>query len=151
MHSCVLMCAQPYRRHEGVVAFSPPLGGHDGHRCKLACHHRGGVMLVTKTLWAPPLFLVPASVFSEQLLAKFRTKQNIIPSRFIVIVFSENAVWGRLGGWISWASVFGSGHDLRVLWLSPCSAGSWLLPFPLPYPLNLHSCSLALSHTLSNK
>ena len=53
------------------------------------------------------------------------------------LAFKIPHIMGHLGGSVSWASAFGSGHDPRVLRLSPphqapCSSGSLLLPFPLP-------------------
>ena len=57
---------------------------------------------------------------------------------------------GRLGGSVGWAAAFGSGHDLRVLGLSP-AWGSLLGREPASLSLRLPLCLLVISVCQINK
>ena len=63
------------------------------------------------------------------------------------LIFKKCNTWGYLGGSVSEASAFGSGHDLRVLGWSPVSgsllSGESASPSPSDPP-PAHACSLAL-------
>ena len=56
---------------------------------------------------------------------------------------------GHLGGSVIWVSAFSSGHDLRVLGLSPQVPGSVEGGGGLLFPLPLLLLLLVLSHVLS--
>ena len=67
----------------------------------------------------------------------FRSEENVL------IRHINMSVLGHLGGSVGPASAFGSGHDLRVLRLSPTTgsllSGEWVSPSP-SVPPNPHLC-----------
>ena len=82
----------------------------------------------------------------------------LVPMRLYVLRYAPNSTkevrtpkWGCLGGSIGEASAFSSGHDPRVLGLSPGSGSLLIGCLPLPLPLTLSWCALALSLSLSNE
>ena len=115
---------------------------------KISIHKR-----LVKEMFISTLFLITQSWKKTQTPIRIKHKEIRLYSYNGILLLNKNVSSG-MPGWLSWLSISDSGHDFRVLGLSPTPTPpapfllspelSLLFLLPLPLPLLIHSLSLSI-------